>query len=266
MQCVITFLSDFGLEDGWVPQVKSVIKSINPCAKIIDISHHIPSFNVKKGAFVLAATLPFMPRGIHLAVVDPSVGTKRKAIALRVRRGDILVGPDNGLFIPAALRLGGVEEVVEVTNRSYMLPEISFTFHARDVFAPVCAYLSRGTPLENLGRKIRVDVLQPAPWGKPYVKERVLFGEIIDIDKFGTLRTNFEEEDLKKASLFDKSKLLLKIKDKEFGIPRVKTFGEVDEGKPLLLFDSSGYLSLAVNKGDASKKFLLKVGDRVTLR
>ncbi|MBN2025493.1 MAG: SAM-dependent chlorinase/fluorinase, partial [Actinobacteria bacterium] len=151
---LITLTSDFGLSEEWVAAVKGVILSINPSAAIVDISHEIPPFDIGKGAFVLAAALPFMPAAVHMAVVDPGVGTRRLAVALVVERGDVLVGPDNGLLLPAAARLGGVRQAYHLDNQDFFRMPVHPTFHARDIFAPVAAHLSLGAGAEEMGLRI----------------------------------------------------------------------------------------------------------------
>src|SRR5215212_6183704 len=148
---VITFLSDFGLQDDFVGTCHGVIKRIAPQAEVIDVTHGIPPQQVLQGALVLANTLPYMPPGIHLAVVDPGVGSSRRPLALRDAEGRLYVGPDNGLLLPAADRFGGAVEVHELANRAYALESVSRTFHGRDLFSPAAAHLAAGVPLGDLG-------------------------------------------------------------------------------------------------------------------
>jgi len=262
---IITFLSDFGLEDEWIAVCKGVIKGIAPAAEVIDISHQIESFNLKKGALVLATALPYMPQGIHLAVVDPGVGTKRKGLIIQVERGDYLVGPDNGLLIPAAGRLGGIQKAFHITEKKYMLKPVSLTFQARDIFAPVAAYLARGLKPQEFGPEIQKKDLTLSPWNEPEVFTQKIVGEVIDIDKFGTVRSNISPDHLKRVniSLGDSVKLILK--NSELSLPFLETFGRVKPGKPLFLTDSSGYLCVAVNQGSAEEEFDIGVGDRLTI-
>src|SRR6266540_1508332 len=147
----ITFRSDFGLQDDFVGTCHGVIKRIAPEAQIIDITHGIEPQAVLQGALVLASTVPYMPEGVHLAVIDPGVGSGRRCLALRDARGRLYVGPDNGLLVPAAEKLGGIAQVWELTNPAYMLKPVSRTFHGRDVFSPAAAHLACGTAPEELG-------------------------------------------------------------------------------------------------------------------
>ncbi len=263
---IITFTSDFGIKDEWVAEVKGVILSINFHAEIYDITHNIPSYDIQKGSFVLQSALLYYPMGTHLAVVDPGVGSKRKAIAMRVKRGDILVGPDNGLLIKVADKLGGIEEVVEITKTKHFLKPVCPTFQARDVFAPVTAHLSRGESLLAFGKVISQKSLVRLPILKKNVKEGKIETEVIDIDTFGTARLNIILDDLKKSGLYNSDTLLVSIKNrKKITLPYVKTFAEVEIGQPLFLIDSSGYLSISINQGNAATHFKLKTSDTVLI-
>ena len=164
---VICFLTDFGLQDDFVGTCHGVIARIAPDARVIDLTHGIPATQVLQGALVLSSTLPYMPRGIHLAVVDPGVGGVRRPVVISDREGRIFVGPDNGLLLPAAER-AGIADVRELANPTYALETISRTFHGRDLFAPAAAHLANGVPLEALGPPldpealVRLDLPEPA--------------------------------------------------------------------------------------------------------
>ena len=156
---VITFLTDFGLQDDFVGTCHGVIATIAPDARVIDVTHGIRPGHVLQGALVLANTLPYMPAGVHLAVVDPGVGSSRRALALRDGEGRLYVGPDNGLLLPAAERFGGVAEAHELANPEYSLQPVSRTFHGRDLFSPAAAHLAAGVALEELGPPVDPDEL-----------------------------------------------------------------------------------------------------------
>ncbi|MDI6689613.1 MAG: SAM-dependent chlorinase/fluorinase [Actinomycetota bacterium] len=262
---IITFLSDFGLADEWVGVCKGVVKGIAPHAEIIDISHEVPNFNVKKGALLLASAVPFMPKGIHLAVVDPGVGTKRRAIIILTKRGDYLIGPDNGLLIPTAQRLGGIKRVVEITNERYMHKPICPSFHGRDIFAPAAAHLAAGKDIDEFGPEIDINDLVQTPWSKARISGEEIICEVIDVDKFGTLRLNVTLHELMKCGIRLKNQILVKWDEKGIILPLLRTFGEVKAGELLLLVDSSDHLCIAVNQGSASVKLGLKVGSKITL-
>jgi S-adenosylmethionine hydrolase len=263
MKPIITFLTDFGLEDEWVGTCHGVILKILSDAEIIDITHQIPSFDIRKGAFVLVSSLPFMPQGVHLAVVDPGVGRERRAVIVESRRGDFLVGPDNGLLIPVVERLGGVERVVQITNDEYFLKPISSTFHARDVFSPVSAYVAKGVDLTSFGPLLDPSTLVPAPWSPAIIKDNEVEADIIDVDKFGTLRLNSRASDLGELGVSKGDWVRIKWGSRRWDIPVVEAFAEVESGKPLLVVDSSGYVSIAVNLGRADSELDLRVGEKI---
>lgn len=262
---IISFLSDFGYTDGWVGICKGVIKDISPEAEIIDISHDIPSFNAKKAAFVLAQAVSFVKARVHLAVVDPGVGGARRPIGIETEQGSFLIGPDNGLLIPAANRLGGIRKVVEISNKEFMLEPVSATFHGRDIFSPVAAHLLKGINLALLGSEIKPAALEKAPWPEPKIGQSQIKAEVIDIDRFGTVHLNVTQSHLKQLKINDGEKLKIEWEKSSQVLPFLKTFSDVGKGKPLLLVDSSGYLCLAVNQGNASELLNLKVGQQVNL-
>jgi S-adenosylmethionine hydrolase len=262
---IISFLSDFGDEDGWVASCKGVILSIAPEASFVDISHSIPSFSIRKGALVLASTLPYLPIGIHLAVIDPGVGTERRGIIGKVKRGDFLVGPDNGIFGPVIERLGGPIEVVEIKNKKYFREEICATFHGRDIFAPTAAFLFLGVKMSEFGPRIDSREIERKPWKEPQVSKDLIVGEIIDIDKFGTLRSNISSKMLGEMG-FKKANLIRSEWSSEaLKLSFVDTFGQVPKGERLLLIDSTGFLCLAINYGNAAQNLNAQIGDKVII-
>ncbi|MBI4743283.1 MAG: SAM-dependent chlorinase/fluorinase [Actinobacteria bacterium] len=265
MRKIITFLSDFGLEDEWVGVCKGVILNIVPDAVIVDITHQIPSFNLKKAAVELLSALPFMPIGIHLAVVDPGVGTKRRPIVIETGRGDFLVGPDNGIFLPAVDKIGGINKVFWITNEEFMNVPVSQTFNGRDIFAPAAGHLARGISPDKFGPEIEKTTIETSPILPVVSSLETLKCEIIDIDKFGTIRLNCGFDDINKIALEYGRKIKLKLNGNELLIDFVKTFGDVGIGEPAALIDSSGFVCLALNQGNFSLKFNLKTGDRVDI-
>jgi len=251
---LITFTSDFGCSEEWVAAVKGVILSINPSAAIVDISHEIPPFDIGKGAFVLAAALPCMPVAVHVAVVDPGVGTRRLAVALVVERGDVLVGPDNGLLMPAAERLGGIEQAYHLENQDFFRMPVHPTFHARDIFAPVAAHLSLGAGAEEIGLRIDAGDLVPAPWGRARDGEGAVYATIIDIDRFGSLRLNAYPEQVASLGYAEGDRVMLDVGEEEFDAVLVSTFGEVEAGTALLFEDSSGVMAAGVSGGSLAAR------------
>jgi S-adenosylmethionine hydrolase len=261
----ITFISDFGQGDGWTGICKAVIKDINPDADIIDIAHDIPVFDIRKGAFVLATAVQYVKAAAHMAVVDPGVGGQRRPVIIRTVNGSLFVGPDNGLLLPAAERDGGVDKAVSISNPAYILDEGLATFNARDVFAPVSAHITKGIGLDEFGEAIDTGTLTPGPWGDARMSSQGWEAEVIDVDRFGTARLNIQSHDAGKIGLEidKKSGLILSSRTEDISFKR--TFGDVSPGEPVMLIDSSGFLSIAINMGSAADKLGLYVGMRLHL-
>jgi len=254
---IITLLTDFGTEDSYVGAMKGVILSINPDATIIDISHQIPPQDITAGAFVLSQAAPFFPKGtVHIAVVDPGVGGKRKPILIQTDRY-FFVGPDNGIF-SLALQNERIRQKIHLTNKDYFLGYISSTFHGRDIFSPVGAYLSLGIDPAMLGKKIKQ--IKNLGFKKPYVKGRKITGEIIHIDRFGNLITNIDERLLKKV--FKNRIFEVEVCDniiKRF----VPSYTNAKQGEPIGLIGSSGLMEIAMREKNASIELGIKRGDVV---
>jgi S-adenosylmethionine hydrolase len=269
---VISFLSDFGL-DGAAAICRGVMLSICPDAQIIDIAHSIRKFAVGDGAFILSTALPFMPSGVHLAVVDPGVGTERRPVALRVARGDVLVGPDNGLLILGAEALGGITEARGLENRALWLASTtSSTFHGRDIFAPVTARIAAGSAsFDEVGPTLEIDALVRLRPSLATVGEGWIDTEVIYIDTFGNLRLAGGAQDLVQAlgDLTGEHRLRIEVGDPGQGTTRVEearfasTFGAVPAGASLLYIDSSGHLALADNQGSIAKRLGIATGSRL---
>lgn len=265
-KAIIGFLSDFGLADGFVGICKGVIKDINQDAEIIDISHDIPDYDARKGAFILASAVPFVKAQVFIAVVDPGVGASRRGIAIQTEKGSLLVGPDNGILLPAASRLGGIKRVFELTNKKFMLQPVSQTFHGRDVFAPIAAHIALGTDIGEMGPEISPQTLAKPPWKEAELAGDVLRTQVIDIDKFGTVHLNASAGDLSKLHIGLNSQIKLTWDKRQRILPLLETFGQVKRGEALLLVDSSSFLSIAVNQGSAAQKLSLKLGDTVIIQ
>lgn len=257
---IITLLSDFGLKDPYVAEMKAVILSIHPQARIVDITHEIEKFNIRMGAFVLASATPYFPADtIHVAVVDPGVGTKRRPIIIETKRS-LYVGPDNGLLMLAAQK-EGIGHVYYVNNPQYMLPRVSRTFHGRDIFAPVAAHLAEGTSPSRFGPEIH-DYAIPE-FANPYVRKDELFGEVLHIDDFGNVVSNISASNLKKMGIREGCSLRVKLSGKTLTLKLCSAYGEVPAKTPLAIIGSGDFLEVSVNQGNASRTFKAKIGDPV---
>ena len=264
----ISLLTDFGSLTA--PAVcHGVMLGIAPDARILDLTHAVRKYAVRDGAILLASSVAYLPVGVHVAVVDPGVGTARRPIGLRAARGDLLIGPDNGLLLPAADRLGGVLEARLLAEPSLFLAEVSSTFHARDIFSPVAAHLAAGTPFEAVGP--RLDRLELTPMLLPGAVARRggLDSAVLLIDSFGNCRLAGEKHDLEAVlGAFESGRRVAVTLPGRDGTTRrkelawVATFGEVPPGEALLYEDADfAGLALAVNQGSAAERFGLTLDD-----
>jgi len=255
---IIALLTDFGTRDHYVAAMKGVILSINPDARIVDISHEIRKGDILTGAFILLqASRTFPPGTIFLSVVDPGVGTERKCIAVKTKNDFIFIAPDNGLLSLVAQEYG-VEEIREISSSQLMRTEISATFHGRDILAPVAAWLSLGIKLEKVGPKLESFCSLALP--PPRTVGRRIFGSVIHLDDFGNVITNIPSSTISYAP---GQTLLIEVAGKRIPLTFVKTFGEVEKGKPLAYIGSSGFLELAKNLGNFAKDVRVEVGMEV---
>ena len=251
----ISFLTDFG--DTAPATCRGVIWSILPDARINDLTHASRKFGVRDAAFLLWSALPYQPVGVHLAVVDPGVGTERRPIVLAVGRGDRLVGPDNGLLVPAAERLGGIVAAHLLDNRALWRPSVSHTFHGRDVFAPVAAHLAAGTPISDVGPPIDPDSLVPLAFPEPRTRDAGLDTGVLFIDSFGNCRLAGDPADLAalRGRLEPGDRFTVRIGADVVAVEWHPTFGAVSAGE-LLLYEDADYAGLAigVNQGSAAER------------
>lgn len=244
---IITLLTDFGLEDNFVGVMKGVILGINPVARIVDITHNVRPQDIMSAAFLLKGSYKYFPKGtIHLVVVDPGVGSKRKAIIVKTE-DYIFVGPDNGV-LSLALDECKIKKIIHITNVNYFLKPVSDTFHGRDVFAPVTGYLAKGIQLEKFGREVREYKKLDIP------KVKAGKGQIIYIDRFGNLVTNIPKG------------VSGKIQFKGISIDKISSsYAEVEIGRPLAIFGSFGNLEISIRNGSAKDYFRAKIGDEVRI-
>ena len=266
MPLVITFLTDFGVTDDLVGTCHGVMKRIAPDAEIIDITHGIAPQQVLQGALVLRNTLPYMPEGVHLAVVDPGVGTERKAIALRSGDGRLFVGPDNGLLVPAGEKMGGIEEAWELTEAEYRLAPLSRTFHGRDVFAPAAAFLAGGLPPAELGPSLEPSALTRLDVPVPQLSAGGIVAHVLIVDRFGNVQLNLTASDLEQVGIVPGTQIELEIGLERYYAVAARTFADVARGDIVLYEDSYRNISIAINVGDAASVISARAGDRVRLR
>jgi hypothetical protein len=245
----ISFLTDFGIQQEYVGVCKAVMLSIHPHAVILDISHTVTPYNIKEAAFMLKNFVQYSLPCVHIAVIDPGVGTERRGIAIETARGDFLVGPDNGVLMWAAESLT-IEKVVLLETKDYMLDAVSSSFHGRDIFAPAGAHLSRGVPIAELGPSLKTTALHSLPFPTWSENQHILSGSVVRIDRFGNIQTSIDASAVK-----DRKTVTVVMGDQKVVIPVVKTFAEVDKGAFLVYEDSDGLLTLAQNQGDAAQAF-----------
>lgn len=264
----ITFLSDYGYDDEFAGVCRAVIAGIAPGALVIDLTHGVAPHDVAAGAAVLANALPYAPAGVHLAVVDPGVGTDRRPVAVRAAAADrLLVGPDNGLLWPALERLGGAVEAVDVSRSPVRLEPVSATFHGRDVFAPVAAALARGDRLSELGERLDPDALVRLERRAPAVEPgRGLAVSVGHLDRFGNAALGAGESEAIEAGLRPGRRLVVEVGGTAHAATYALTFADVAPDSLLLYVDSYGSLALAVNRGSAAALLGLAPGDEVVLR
>jgi hypothetical protein len=254
----VSILSDWGARDPSAAICRAIMLGIAPDALIVDITHDVDKYNVRHGALLLWCALPFMPIGAHMAVVDPGVGTARRPIALETERGDYLVGPDNGLLLAGAQRLGGVTRCHLIENPQYRLPVVSSTFHGRDLFAPAAAHLALGVPLEHIGPQIDPRGLAALEWPPVVVRDGELQTAVIYRDTFGNVKLAGLTADLTEAlgPLYEGAALSVRIGDgsrpRTHELTWVSTFGQVPVGRRLMYEDSYGRLCIGENQGSAA--------------
>ncbi|MDX6707066.1 MAG: hypothetical protein QOK16_81 [Solirubrobacteraceae bacterium] len=244
----VTFLSDYGLDDDFVGVCHGVIARIAPDVRVIDVTHGIARHDVRAGALVLRRALPYMPAGVHLAVVDPEVGATRRAIALRCAKEErLLVGPDNGLLMAAAAGLGGVVEAADVGRSPLRLQPLSMSFHGRDIFAPVAAHLAAGISLGEVGEPLDPGELVELELPRARVEDGCVFAHVVQADRYGNVMLDVEQEELAGGGL----KLGHAVTINGERALYATTFADVPAGGLLLYEDGYRTLSLAVNRGSA---------------
>lgn len=259
----LSFLTDYGRRDGFVAACHGVIAQVAPHVRVIDISHDVPPQDVRHGAAVLAQTVPYLPQSVHLAVVDPEVGTARRPVAIQTPNG-IAVGPDNGLLIWAAEALGGIESVVELANPNYLRRGSARTFDGRDVFSPAAAHLALGVPFTDLGPQVDASTLALLPQPLVQVGPLRLDTEVLTVDHFGNLQLAARSGDLAQAGL-QVAELAVSAGRQTHLVPLVSAFAGVPVDDLLAYVDSADRVALAVNGGSAAVRLGIGPGDLVRL-
>jgi S-adenosylmethionine hydrolase len=258
LRTAIGLLTDFGTSDPFVGEMKAVIFSICPDVELIDITHEVERFNIRMGAFLLSSATPYFPPGsVHLAIVDPGVGSSRRAIAVETVRATY-VGPDNGLLTAAALR-EGIRHVYEITNPSLMRETVSSTFHGRDIFAPVAAHLAAGTGVQEVGKEI-VDFVMLA-LGNPEFHKRGAECEVIHVDKFGNVITNIRHEDLDRIG----GRQSIVVHGRRFRARMVRSYSELSEKELGFLIGSHGFLEYVCREDSAARRIRARSGDVIRI-
>jgi len=253
---LISFLSDFGT--GSTPAVcRGVMWSIAPDARLLDLTHDVRQFAVRDGAFLLSRAVGYLPVGVHVAVVDPGVGTARRPVVVRAARGDLLVGPDNGLLLPAARELGGAADAWEITNRDLCLPTVSSTFHGRDLFSPVAAHLAGGLDPAVVGPSADVASLVDLRFPEAAARDGGLDTAVLYIDRYGNARLAGQPADLAAVggALAPGRVYRVIVGEHQLDVPWQTTFGDAEPGAVLLYEDADfGGLGIAVNQGSAAER------------
>jgi S-adenosylmethionine hydrolase len=261
---IITFLTDFGLEDDFVGTCHGVMARIAPEVRVIDVTHGIAPQAVLTGALVLQNTTQYMPIGVHLAVVDPDVGGNRRAIAVQTNDGRIFVGPDNGLLMLASDELG-IAAVHELTEERYRLPEMSHTFHARDLFAPAAAHLAAGTAIGELGPAVDPESLVRIEVPEPQVGRTQISANVLVIDRFGNIATNARRAHVDALGVTDGDRVEIRLTLDRYYAVVAQTFADAPPGELILYEDSYGFATLAISRGDAARLTGVSTGDEIRI-
>ena len=260
----LSFLTDYGLEDGFVAACHGVSARIAPHAHVIDVTHLVPPGDVRRGAAVLAQTVPYLPPAVHVAVVDPGVGTARRGVA--VAAGDsVFIGPDNGLLSWAVTAAGGAARAFSLTNRNLWLSQVTPTFHGRDIFMPVAAHLATDAELAAAGEEIDVGDLVTLPAPERLVRDWVAAGEVLTVDRFGNVQLTITGADAAEIGIKPGGTVLVRCGHRQLSLPYRDTFGAVATGDLVTYTDSAGLISIAVNGGNAAQRLGLPPGARISI-
>jgi len=261
----ISFLTDFGLADEFVGVVHGVLAKLAPGSRVIDVGHGTPRGDVRAAALAMTRAIQYLPEGVALVVVDPDVGSERKALALETDWG-FFVGPDNGVLSPAVAMVGGARVMVSIENPEARIPSPGETFHGRDLFAPAAALLASGeASIRDLGPELGPDQVQPLLLPLPETKGTAVTGEAWWVDGFGNVQTNIGPDDLGAVGLAPGAMLTLRVGASSHSIPWTGSYSDVEPGEPLVHVDSAGLMAIAVRGGSADQMLNLSSGVSVTL-
>ena len=266
---VISLLSDFGLRDPSAAIMRGVVLGIAPDARIVDISHEVRKYAIRDGALLLWCALPYLPVGFHVAVVDPGVGTARLPVAIATGRGDVLIGPDNGLLMAAAAKLDGIAAVHVLEAEAYRLPVVSTSFHGRDLFAPAAAFLANGVPIAELGRPLDPATLVASPIREAAIREGELGSSVVYIDTFGNVKMAGLRTDLEAAvgAVRPGDRLVLaRHGGRSIETTWQATFGDVAFGETLVYEDSYRRICLAASQANAATIHAIAEDETVLIR
>jgi S-adenosylmethionine hydrolase len=260
----LTFLTDYGLEDGFVAACHGVAARITPEVRVIDITHLVPPGDVRRGAAVLAQAVPYLPPGVHVAVVDPGVGTARRGVAVEAGES-VFVGPDNGLLSWAVTALGGPSRAIHLTNSELWLDPVAPTFHGRDIFMPVAARLAAGSDFSSAGTRIETTELVTLPFPASRVHDSEAEGEVMTVDRFGNVQLSITASDADLIGAHYGKVLVVSSGRRQLTVPYRETFAAVAPGELVAYADGAGLVSLAVNSGDAAQRLGLPPGAHIRL-
>lgn len=263
---IVTLLTDYGRDDDFVGVCHGVIRRIHPEAQIVDITHGLRHYDVRQGALVLRNTLPYMPVGVHVAVVDPGVGSERRAVALRAADGRLLVGPDNGVLSLAWASCGGVELAVDISRSPHRLERVSATFHGRDIFAPVAAELSRGAELIGAGEPLDPALLTVVDVPAPWTEDGALVAHAVVLDRFGNVGLDVDHDHTAGVGITLGDTVEIEASGHRYLATYAQTFADVRPGELILYEDAYRTLALAINRGDAGGTLGLRPDAEVRLR
>jgi S-adenosyl-L-methionine hydrolase (adenosine-forming) len=261
----VTFTSDYGLDDVFVGVCKGVIAQIAPHVRIVDVCHLITAQDVEQGATSLSAAMPYLPVGIHLALVDPMHGSSCRGVVIETVDGSLLVGPDNGILSLAWDERGGIKQAVEVVNPALWRETVHRTFRGRDVFAPVAAHLANGQPLSDVGPSVDPAELARLPVRGVIVDDDHVHAEVSQVDHFGNVSLNLARSDLEAAGITFGDTVELRCNGRTLTVPFTATYGDVSRGRLTLCEDSFRAIMLAVNAGHASRELRVLRGEPVVI-